>query len=289
MSESVNPKKINWYPGHMAKAGRLLQQQLRNVDFIIELCDARLPYSSRNPALKKMGSGKKRIILLNKADLADEKRTEEWLRFFRASGETALSMNSLQINRKKIISYIENICEEINEKYSSRGIKKTARAMVIGVPNVGKSTFINRLHGSNIARTGDKPGVTRNNQWIRVSPYFELLDTPGLLWPRLDDQKAALRLCYIGSVSDDVTDISDVALSLLNDIKEEAPDIVKDRFHIPDTNKPPAEIIDDICRGRGLLMPGGKCDYDRCFRLILNEYRDGKLGRITLETVKNRE
>ena len=285
---NIQSANINWYPGHMAKAVRLLQQQLRNVDFVIELCDARLPFSSRNPVLKRMGPDKKRIIVLNKADLADEKKTEEWLKYFRSAGDAAVSMNSREMNRKKFLSYIGNVCEEINERYSSRGIRKIARAMVIGVPNVGKSTFINRLHGSNIARTGDKPGVTRNNQWIRISSYFELLDTPGLLWPRLDDQKAALRLCYIGSVSDEVTDISDIALSLLQDLKEASPESVKDRFHISDTNKPPVEMIDDICRGRGLLLPGGNSDYDRCFRLVLNEYRDGKLGRLTLETVKNR-
>ena len=282
-------RPINWYPGHMAKTRRLLQEQLKRVDLVIELCDARLPYSSRNPELKNFTSSKRSILFLNKNDLADPKVTDAWIRFFRNNGEDAYAINSHTVRIKETIGIIDCMTREIVDKAKERGIRKTVRAMVIGVPNVGKSTMINRLRGSSIVQTGDRPGVTRNNQWVRISPYLELLDTPGLLWPRLNDQVAARRLCYIGTVRDDVVDLESLAISLLSELKTRAPEAFRERYHIQNMLAEGAELLDEACRGRGWLLKGGRFDYDRCCSVVLDEYRSGKLGRISLEIPENEE
>ena len=274
---------INWFPGHMAKTRRLLQDQLRRTDLVIELCDARLPFSSRNPELDRMSAGKKRILFLNKSDLADPAATKEWLKYFRARGETAYVMSAASLRAKETIAAIERETKDDVEKALQKGVRKNVRAMVIGVPNVGKSTLINRLRGTPVARTGDRPGVTRSSQWVRVSPYLELLDTPGMLWPRLDDQEAAVRLCWIGTVPDEVTDLSYLAMSLLDTLKERAPETVRERFHADDPLPGGADLLDAVCRGRGWLLKGGRYDYDRCYSVVLDEFRSGKLGKITLE------
>lgn len=284
---STNGQKIeiNWYPGHMAKAKRLLSDQISKCDLIIELCDARLPYSSRNPELMKMTAGKKHILFLNKADLADPAVTEQWLRYFRQQGIRAWQTTSNNSRVKETIRMINDATADIVQKYADRGVRKGMKAMVIGVPNVGKSTYINHLHGSGIAATGDKPGVTKSNQWVKIGPYLELLDTPGLLWPRLDDQLAARRLCYIGSVKDDVVDLPMLAIRLLQDIAEVRPDSLRERFHLEDPQLKGVDLLDAVCKGRGFLLKGGVSDYDRCCAVVLDEFRAGKLGRITLETV----
>lgn len=274
---------INWFPGHMAKTRRLLQEQLRRADLVIELCDARLPFSSRNPELEKMITGKRRILFLNKSDLADPGVTKSWLKHFQSRGEDAHVMSAVSLKTKETISIIDRVTKEITEKAKERGIRKTVRAMVIGVPNVGKSTMINRLKGNAITRTGDRPGVTKSNQWVRISPYLELLDTPGMLWPRLDDQEAAMKLCWIGSVSDEVVDLSRLTMALLSELKIKAPEEVKSRFHIDDISPEGIDLLDAVCRGRGWLLKGNRCDYDRCFSVVLDEFRSGKLGRISLE------
>ena len=281
MENSAMP--INWYPGHMAKTKRLLSDQIRKVDLILELCDARLPHSSRNPEINRLTGSKKRIVLLNKADLADPAETAKWLKVIRASGTDAFAINSTMLKTKEIIQLIQKSTKDAVDRALARGVRKTVKVMVLGVPNVGKSTLINALRGKGIARTGDRPGVTKSNQWIRISPYLELLDTPGMLWPRLDDQQAAKRLCYIGSVKDDVTDLYLLSLSLLEEMMETCPDRVMDRFHVNDPSLRWQELIDAVCRGRGWLLKGGECDYDRASRVILDEFRGGKLGRITLE------
>jgi len=281
MENSAMP--INWYPGHMAKTKRLLSDQIRKVDLILELCDARLPHSSRNPEINRLAGGKKRIVLLNKADLADPAETAKWLKVIRASGTDAFAIDSTRLKTKEIIQLIQKSTKDAVDRALARGVRKTVKVMVLGVPNVGKSTLINALRGKGIARTGDRPGVTKSNQWIRISPYLELLDTPGMLWPRLDDQQAAKRLCYIGSVKDDVTDLYLLSLSLLEEMMETCPDRAMDRFHVNDPSLRGQELIDAVCRGRGWLLKGGECDYDRASRVILDEFRGGKLGRITLE------
>ena len=274
---------INWYPGHMAKAKRQLADQLNRVDVVVELCDARLPHASRNPDLDKLISGKKRVLMLNKADLADTGATSAWLAYFRSQGIDAVSYCATGGKAKEAIAAIDRAAKEIVERAALKGVKKTVRAMVVGVPNVGKSTFTNRLHGGNIAKTGDRPGVTRSNQWVRISPYLELLDTPGLLWPRLDDQVAARRLCYIGTVKDDVVDLAMLAIHLLEDMLDVKPQAVMERFKIKDATLRGEALLEAVCRGRGFLMKGGVCDYDRCCAVVLDEFRAGKLGRISLE------
>ena len=281
MENSAVP--INWYPGHMAKASRQLADQIRKTDLVIELCDARLPHSSRNPDIRKMIKDKKSIVFLNKADLADPAATNRWLRAIRGEGRPAYAVESIRLKSKDIISMIQRETKDLTDKALERGIRKTVRVMVLGVPNVGKSTMINSLRGRSIAQTGDRPGVTRSSQWVRITPYLELLDTPGLLWPRLDDQQAAKRLCYIGSVKDEVTDLYMLAVSLLEDLEECAPEAVTARYHFEDPTLKGIELMDAVCKGRGWLLKGNEYDYDRAAKVVLDEFRGGKLGRITLE------
>ncbi len=279
--------KINWYPGHMAKTKRLLQEQLRRIDLVIEICDARLPFSSRNPELDKMIGQKRRLLFLNKSDLADPAANSAWLAFFREKGIEAYLTDAVKMRGKETIGLIERATKEIVEKSLAKGVRKTVRAMIVGIPNVGKSTLINRLYGRSIAQIGDRPGVTRSNQWVKISPYLELLDTPGLLWPRLEDQTSARRLCYIGSVKDDVVDLADLTIHLLEDLCIIAPQRIKERYHVNDTALKGVELLDAVCSGRGWLLKGAQYDYDRCFSIVLDEYRAGKLGRITLEMPKD--
>ncbi len=282
MENSTMP--INWYPGHMAKTKRILTDQIKKTDLVLELCDARLPHSSRNPVIRQLAAGKKTVVLLNKADLADTNETEKWLRKIRLDGAAAYAIDSKKLKTKDLIQIIQQSTREAVEKAQARGIRKTVKVMVLGVPNVGKSTLINALRGKGIAQTGDRPGVTKSNQWIRISPYLELMDTPGMLWPRLDDQKAAKRLCYIGSVKDDIADIYMLAVSLLEELKSCCPEAVMSRFHLDNSDPEGQDLMDAVCKGRGWLLKGGEYDYDRAARVVLDEFRGGKLGRITLES-----
>ncbi len=275
--------EINWYPGHMAKTRRELERKISQVDLIIELCDARLPRSSRNPDLDRMIRDRNRILILTKADLADSSENRRWLTFFRNAG---LRTSLIQANSMKAKDALQDIAEATREQVESaalRGVRKTIRAMVVGVPNVGKSTYINRLRNAHIAQTGDKPGVTRSSQWIRISSYLELMDTPGMLWPRLDDPVAARRLSYLGTIRDDILNLEELAMYLLNDLVETIPERVMERFHICDISLRGAELMESVCRGRGFLRRGNEPDYERCAKVVLDEFRGGKLGRITLE------
>ena len=275
--------EINWYPGHMAKTRRLLSEQIGRADLVIELCDARLPFSSRNPDLDRMIGGRKRILLMNKADLADPGLSARWLRFFRSEGLNAGLIQAKTMKPKEVLNTIEAETRDIVERAAARGLRKTIRVMVVGVPNVGKSTFINRLHGENVAKTGDRPGVTRSPQWVRVTPWLELMDTPGLLWPRLDDQEAARRLCYLGTVRDEILNLDDLVLRLLDDIAESRPESLRERYHVEDLSLRGLPLMDAVCAGRGFLLKGGEFDYDRCCSIVLDEFRSGKTGRVTLE------
>ena len=274
---------INWYPGHMAKAKRLLQDQIKKIDLIIEICDARLPYSSRNPDLDRMISNKRRLLFLNKSDLSDPSRNQEWIAYYRSKGTEVYLTDAVRLRGKETIGLIDRATKEIVEKALQKGVRKTVRAMIVGIPNVGKSTLTNRLCGRSVTQTGDKPGVTKSNQWVKVSNYLELLDTPGLLWPKLENQEAARKLCYIGCVKDDVVDLPDLTIHLLEDLCEQIPEQVTERFHFSNHHIKGVELLDAVCSGRGWLLKGSQYDYDRCCNVVLDEFRAGKLGRITLE------
>jgi len=247
------------------------------------LCDARLPLSSRNPALDELIRHKRRVLLLCKADLAETAKTQQWLAYFKKQGVDAMAYDKSPQKTKQARQLIEYAARDLLERNQRRGIQKTLRAMVVGVPNVGKSTFINRLYGGSIAKTGDRPGVTKSNQWVKVSPYLEVLDTPGMLWPKLNDQRAATRLAYIGTIKDAVYDQYELCAILLRDLLMVMPEQTAARYKIKNTSAEKYELLDEVCRGRGFLMRGGEYDYDRCCAVVLDEFREGKVGKITLE------
>ncbi|MCL2434131.1 MAG: ribosome biogenesis GTPase YlqF [Clostridia bacterium] len=256
----------NWFPGHMARAKRMLAEQMSLVDVVAEVADARLPLSSRNPDLIQLCGNKPRILVLNKADLADPAVTAKWLERFKNSGEIALALTATRrAEAQKAAKLMETAAAEAVARAAARGMRKTVRGMVVGVPNCGKSSLINSLRGNAVAATADKPGVTRGKQWVKITPYFELLDTPGLLWPRIDDHEAALRLALTGAMRDDAFDVEELARTLLKTIGNE-------------------NSLEDICKQKGWLQKGGVSDTLRGARTLLDQFRGGKWGRITLET-----
>ena len=287
--------EINWYPGHMAKTRRMLTEQLSSVDAVIELCDARAPQATRNPDLNYLCRGKTRILVLNKADLANDSVTARWIDYYRQAGLTALRFNATGGRTHDVLASIEAACAPAIERMKARGVNKTARLMVIGIPNVGKSTFINRIFGRNIAQAGDRPGVTRSKQWVKVGPYLELMDTPGMLWPKLSDQGDARLLAYLGSIKDEILDSEGLAVDLIKLLYSLSPDAVCERFHISpeDIDPVPPEydgewhdtptVLDRVCAGRGWLLSGGRPDLTRAAALVLDEFRAGLIGRISIQ------
>lgn len=276
---------INWYPGHMAKSKRLLIGQIKAVDVVIEICDARAPASTRNPELMRLANGKKHIIVLNKADLANESVTQDWIKRLRDMGFSAVSVNSNGGKIREVTSLIEQLTKAEVERMKQRGVNKTVRAMVVGIPNVGKSTFINRINGQKTALASDRPGVTRSNQWIKVGPYLELLDTPGLLWPRLSDENGAKILAWLGSIKDVILDQEKLSGQLLSHLLSVAPKETNQRFKLSDADcaEPYEELLQKACAGRGWIMSQGRYDTLRAAAIVLDEFRAGKVGRITLE------
>lgn len=275
---------IQWYPGHMAKAKRLLEEQLKKADFIIELCDARIPRSSRNEDLLRLVENKKRVLVLTKADLADPSSTKAWLDYYRQNGEDAIDFDANPKSRKRIVAFLNNASKSFVKRAEDRGIKKTIRAIVLGVPNVGKSTFINRIAGSAITSVADKPGHTKSNRWVKVSEYFELMDSPGMLWPKIDDEKAAMHLAYIGTIKDAVYNTDELAMELIWELLQINEDNTRARYKLKDNSfSDKTELMDAVCKGRGFVAKGGVYDYERACATILDEFRAGKLGRITFE------
>lgn len=276
---------IHWYPGHMAKAKRMLEDNVKLVDIIIEIVDARAPMACRNPDFETLFQNKRRAIVLNKSDLSSRSMNKAWCARFKADGISAMEFVSTSSSmRKSAIDLIERLGSDILERYKGRGINKTLRAMVVGIPNVGKSTFINRLVGSTKAQVGDRPGVTRGKQWVKVSPYLELMDTPGLLWGRLDNEVLAKHIAYIGSIRDDIMDVEEIASLLLLDLTDICPDKVVERYKKIAVGMTEEELLEGVCKSRGFILPGGVCDTERAARIVLDEYRAGKIARISLET-----
>ena len=273
-----------WFPGHMTKAMRQMKEDIKLIDLIIELLDARIPLSSRNPEIDNLGQNKARLVLLNKADLADEKQNNKWIEYFKKKGIVALKINSKNKHGIKEINNAVNIaCKEKIERNLKRGIKnRPIRAMVVGIPNVGKSTFINAYAGKNCAKTGNKPGVTKGKQWIRLNKNLELLDTPGVLWPKFDDQKIGMHLAFIGSMNDNILDVSELAFQLIKLLENLYPNAIKDRYSIEGDDNI-LQIMYQIAEVRGCKLKGNQPDLDKTSKIVLDDFRSGKLGRITLD------
>ena len=275
---------LQWYPGHMTKAKRQMQEDLKLIDLIIELVDARIPLSSRNPDIDELGKNKSRLILLNKSDLADEKYNEEWTKYFQQKGFFVLKVNARSgVGLKAIQGVITEACKEKIERDRRRGIKnRPIRAMVVGIPNVGKSTFINSYAGKACTKTGNKPGVTKGKQWIRLNKSLELLDTPGILWPKFEDQEVGKRLAYIGSIKDEILNLEELSLLLLEYIRENYPGMLTARYGISEEGTP-LSMLEGIAENRKCLVRGQALDYAKAAGILMEEFRNGKLGRITLE------
>jgi len=275
----------NWYPGHMAKARRMLVESLALVDVVLEIADARIPHASRNPDIVEICGARPRILVLNKADLADERQTARWAAHY-AHETTVLPI--VAANRKQAMQAaraMEQAAVRAIERAQGRGMKKVLRAMVVGVPNSGKSTLINAMHGGAAAQVADRAGVTRGKQWVKVSPYLELLDTPGVLWPRIDDPKAGLRLALTGSMRDDAFDVEELARALLEEISTALPDLLPRIYGVQPL--PRDAFLEAICLKKGWLMTGGVPDTLRGARMTLDAFRGGKWGRITLENFES--
>lgn len=276
-----------WYPGHMTKAKRMMQENIKLIDLVIELVDARAPLSSRNPDIDSLSQGKARMILLNKSDLSDDAINDAWMDYFKNEGITAVKINSRNgTGVKSVNNAVLEACREKIERDRKRGIiNRPIRAMVVGIPNVGKSTFINSLAGKACTKTGNKPGVTKGKQWIRLNKNVELLDTPGILWPKFEDQKVGLKLAMIGSINDEILDIVELAAELITMVRKIKPNVLSERYKI-DEGGTGYEILDKVAKARGCLKKGEELDTAKASQILLDEFRSGKIARISLETPK---
>lgn len=275
---------IQWYPGHMAKTRRMLAENLRFIDVIIELVDARAPLASRNPDFDDLFAGKTRVVLLNKSDLADPNATRSWIAHYARSGWSAAGINATGNGAKKAaLALIERAAAPRVAAMREKGANKVVRCMVVGIPNVGKSTLINRMAGARRAEVGDRPGVTRGKQWVHITPYLELMDTPGMLWPKLEDQRLAAHLAFLGSIKDEIMDVESLASDLLKLLCKSVPEALAERFKRLTPDTPKEELLERVCRSRGFLLKGGEPDTERAANVVLDEFRAGKIARITLE------
>ncbi len=273
-----------WYPGHMTKAKRMMQEDIKLIDLVIELVDARIPLSSRNPDIDELGKNKARLILLNKSDLADPKYNKLWAEYFKEKGFHVLEINSKNgTGIKAIQGVVQDACKEKIDRDRKRGIiNRPVRAMVVGIPNVGKSTFINSFAGKACTKTGNKPGVTKGKQWIRLNKGIELLDTPGILWPKFEDQAVGMKLAFIGSMNDEVLHIDELSLDLIHFLQEKYDGVLKKRYEVEPVGNT-SEILREICIARHCYMKGEEPDLQRAAAIVVEDFRSGKLGRITLE------
>ncbi|MBS2968965.1 ribosome biogenesis GTPase YlqF [Metabacillus sp. KIGAM252] len=276
---------IQWFPGHMAKARRQVTEKLKLIDIVYELVDARLPLSSRNPMIDEIVSVKPRIILLNKADMADPRITKEWLSYFKEKGMHALPLDAQSgKGLKEILPLSKLVLKEKLDRLEAKGVRPRAiRALIIGIPNVGKSTLINRLAKKNMAKTGDRPGVTTAQQWVKVGKEIELLDTPGILWPKFEDQLVGYKLAVTGAIKDTILNLQDITVYALNFLRENYPERLKERYGLEEIPEEIVPLFDEIANRRGCMMSGGMVDYDKTSELVLREIRSEKLGALSFE------
>ena len=284
---------LHWYPGHMTKAVRQMKEDIKLIDIVIELVDARIPISSRNPDIDSLAAGKSRVIILNKADMADDRETENWVKHFTDEGMIAVKLNSRSGNgMKQVKDAIAKAAEAKMARDRARGIlNRPVRAIVGGIPNVGKSTFINSFAGRAVTKTGNKPGVTKGKQWIRLNKQVELLDTPGILWPKFEDRKTAEHLAFIGSIKDEVIEKMELVLNLITELEANYEGLVASYYGFDNCEKTEnkidfaVKILEEVAKKRALLKKGGETDTDKASKLILDDFKNGRLGKITLENV----
>lgn len=292
---------INWYPGHMAKTKRQIIEDLKLIDVVVEILDARIPLSSQNPDVKGYTKNKKKVVVLNKADLADETETKKWVKYFESKGVSAVVTDSNSgkgIN--EVIRAVKEVAKENQEKYADKGrVGKSIRIMILGIPNVGKSSFINRITKKNSAQVGNKPGVTRQKQWIRIEDGIELMDTPGVLWPKFESEEVGLHLAFTGSIKDDILEKTEIAYQLLSFLVKDYLTNVIERYKLDENevngilnsddeeNMKIVAIMEDIAKKRGAILSCGRIDYEKISGILLDEFRSGKIGRITIEKMSH--
>ncbi len=278
--------KINWYPGHMAKTKRLMQEDIRQIDLVCELLDARIPWASRNPDLSALAGQKKRIIVLNRADQADPQQTEEWKKYFKSKGFPVIALDSQNGGGYgEFLPLVRQVMAQQIARNEEKGLKgKSIRIMACGIPNVGKSSFINRILGRRSAVAQDRPGVTRQKQWFALKGGVELMDTPGMLWPKIEDEETGLMLAFTGTINDEILELEELACYLIDTLRQQAPGALEKRYKVESTaDKPSYDVLEELARARGFLQAGGYCNTERMARVLLDEFRSGKLGRITLQ------
>ena len=279
---------IQWYPGHMTKTRRMIAEQIKHVDAVCEIVDARIPVSSRNPDVDELTAGKPRLVVLNRVDQADPDATKRWAAWFRAKGYAVMESDAKSgAGTKQFAAAVKTLLADKLRAYAEKGQNRVVRVMILGVPNVGKSTFINRIAGRKTAKTEDRPGVTRAKQWVPIDRGLELLDTPGILWPRFEDQQVGLKLALIGSINDQILNKEELACQLIRLLEKRYPQVLPERFGLETEGKEAASVLEDIARVRACLLKGGELDVSRAAALLLDDFRAGKLGRITLEEPEN--
>lgn len=274
-------ENINWYPGHMKKTRELIEENLKMVDLVIEVVDARIPSSSRNPIIDQLVKDKQRLIILNKSDLSDAKANDSWMDKFKKEGNLVLAMNCMKGQGVNQLYKVLNTLQE--KKNEGKMLKKPLRMMIVGVPNVGKSSLINRMTGKKSAKTGDRPGVTKGKQWLSLENGMQLLDTPGILWPKFEDPKVGLNLAFCGSIKDEILDIATLALELIKVLQADYPDLLMARYKLEELSEDALTNMEAIALKRGFILPGKRIDYERCAKTLLDEFRGGVVGNITLE------
>ncbi|MDO5715896.1 MAG: ribosome biogenesis GTPase YlqF [Tissierellia bacterium] len=275
---------INWFPGHMKKTLEDMEKKLKLVDFCVEIIDARIPYSSQNPLFKEIFKNKKRLIVFNKIDLSDESKNREWIEFLKDESTFIVPYNGKKPNPSQIVRAAFDLMEEDIKRKKERGIQSgPLRAMIVGIPNSGKSTFINGISGRKSTKTGNRPGITKTNQWIKIHPKLHLLDTPGVLWPKFENNKIGRHLAFTGAIKDEIMDRETLALRLIEELMVLQPKALEQRYHVEINDRSPIQVMDEIARSRGAIRKGAEVDYEKVSAIILDEFRKGVLGRITLE------